>query len=171
MRKIVTTALIFALFVGITASSTRVGAQTIGPADVIQAAYAAVAENDIETAISYVADDMVLTLIPPQGMDGVFIGKDAVREWWTGLAADNGRAEFSNLTVAGNTATWPANWWSDTFDTMGIGPAEFEGVSVAQDGLLKSATWVFTEEVQTRLEWANRLAANEILIQRYMEEL
>ena len=126
-------------------------AQTANSGDIIQAAYAAVAENDIDTAMSYVAEDMVLTLIPPpRGMDGVFIGKDAVRDWWTGLAAANGRAEFSDVIVSGNRATWRAKWWADNFEAMGIAPAEFEGVSVTQNGLLKSATWVFTAEFLAR---------------------
>lgn len=172
MKNLSMIALVFMIFLGITASSTPVEAQVADPAVVIQAAYAAVAENDIDTAMSYVADDMVLTLIPPPpGMDGVFIGKEAIREWWTGLAADNGRAEFSHVTVSGNTASWRANWWSNTFDSMVASPAEFEGVSVAQDGLLKSATWVFTEEFQARLDRANRLAANETLAKRFLEEM
>lgn len=172
MKKLTLIALVFTLFLGMASSSTSVGAQSADPADVIQAAYAAVAEKDIDTAMTYAADDMVLTLIPPPpGMDGVFIGKEAVRAWWEGLTELNGRAEFSDVLVNGNQATWRAKWYADNFEAMGVGPAEFEGVSVAQNGLLKSATWVFTEEFQARLARANRLAANEQLATRYMQEL
>ncbi len=149
-----------------------VAAQTPDAGAVIQAAYAAVAEKDIETAMSYVADDMVLTLIPPPlGMDGVFVGKEAVRDWWEVLAADNGRAEFSDVMVSGSRVTWRAKWYADTFDALGVGPAEFEGVGVAQNGLLQSATWIFTEAFLARFEQANQLAANEALAHRYLEEM
>ena len=172
MKKRLLIPILFALVIGLTASSVPLLAQGQDPASVIQAAYTAVAENDIDTAMTYVADDMVLTIIPPPpGADGVFIGKEAIRAWWTGLAEDNGRTEFSNVTVSGNSAIWQASWRSDTFDSIGIGPAEFEGVNIAQNGLLKSATWIFTEDFLMRFERANRLAANEVLARRYMEEL
>jgi len=127
MKRFASTLLVIAILFGLGNGAMPAVAQTANPADVIQAAYAAVAEKDIDTAMTHVADDMVLTLIPPpSGMDGVFIGKDAVREWWTELAEDNGRAEFSNVTVSGNMATWQAKWWGDSFEALGVGPAQFE---------------------------------------------
>lgn len=160
------------VMLGVFVSSAPVAAQETDPAVVIQAVYEAVAAKDIDSALALVADDMVLTIIPaPRGTDGTFIGKEEIGSWYEGLAQDNGRAEFSHITVSGNCATWQARWWSDHFEQMGAGPAEFEGTNIVQGDLLKSATWVQTEAFLARLAGARVLEANKKLATRFMEEL
>jgi len=143
---------------GLLASSAPVAAQETNPAAVIKAVYDAVAAKDIDSAMALVADDMVLTIIPPPAAKpgGTFVGKEEIRNWYEGLAKGNGRAEFSNVTVSGNAATWKALWWGAYFEKLGVAPAEFEGVSIARGGLLKAATWILTEEFLARLEAATK---------------
>jgi ketosteroid isomerase-like protein len=155
MEKFSPATTVFVVMLGLLVSSSPVAAQETNPAAVIKAVYDAVAAKDIDSAMALVADDMVLTLIPPPpGLDGTFIGKEEIRNWLEGLAQNNGRAEFSDITVSGNAATWKARWWADSWEALGVGPAEFEGINIARGGLLKAATWVFTEEFSARLETA-----------------
>lgn len=167
MKKIVTLTTVFLVMLILLAASTPIAAQevpTMDPASVLKAVYAAVEAKDIDAAAELLADDVVLTLIPPPpGLDGVFIGKDAVRGWYEELAAGNGRFEIVDVTVSGNRASSKLKFWDDSFAAMGIAPAEFDGVSIAQGGKLKSATWVFTEEFLARFE----TAMNKDTVRRY----
>lgn len=143
-----------------------------GPADVVAAIYAAIGEKDVDAAVELLAEDAVLTLIPPPGpMDGTFIGKEEIGDWFAGLADDNGQSEFSNVSEMGNTASMNLSFTSGHFNNLGVSPAEFDGVAVVQDGLLKSVTWVMTPEFLAKLEPAEAREANRTAVVRYMEEL
>ena len=158
MKTFLLATTVFVIMLGLLASSAPVAAQETNPAAVIKAVYDAVAAKDIDSAMALVADDMVLTIIPPPAAKpgGTFVGKEEIRNWYEGLAKGNGRAEFSNVTVSGNAATWKALWWGAYFEKLGVAPAEFEGVSIARGGLLKAATWILTEEFLARLEAATK---------------
>ena len=172
MKKYLTVIVMLVVMLALLTTSSQVVAQEqkMGPDEVIQTVYEAVAAKDVDAAMELVAEDAVLVLIPPPaGLDGTFVGKEAIRDWWQGLAMDNGRAEFSNISVSGNAATWKAKWWSDHFEGLGVGPAEFEGVNIVQDGLFKSATWVFTEEFLAKMAAVEALEANKEIVRRYIE--
>ena len=163
MKNLLLTSMLLVMVFGLLASSAPVNAQEPDPGAVIQAAYDAIAAKDIDRALAMVSDDVVLLLIPPpEGHDGSFVGKEEVRTWWENLAQGNSRAEFSDITVSGNAATWKARWWSNYREGSGVAPVEFEGGNVVEDGLLKTITWVFTGEA---------LAANRTLAERFIEEV
>lgn len=172
MKKYLTVTVMLVVMLALLTTFTQVAAQEqeMGPDEVIQAVYEAVAAKDVDAAMELVAEDAVLVLIPPPaGLDGTFVGKAEIRDWWEGLAMDNGRAEFSDIAVSGNAATWKAKWWSGFFEGLGVGPAEFEGVNIVQDGLFKSATWVFTDEFLARMAAAEALAANKEIVRHYIK--
>ena len=161
MRELLIITTVFVILLGVFAVSVPVAAQEANPAEVIKAVYDAVAAKDIDRAMALVADDMVLTILPAPGAKpgGAFVGKEEIRKWYEGLAKGDGHAEFIDVTVSGNDATWKAHWWGTYFVNLGVAPAEFEGVSIAQGGLLKAATWVLTEAFQAKLEIAEAAAA------------
>ena len=173
MKNVLLTMLLFLMVAGLLASSAPAAAQEeADPAEVVQAIYDAIAAGDVDRAMSMVADDVVLLIIPlGEGFDGSFVGKEEVRAWWEGIAQENSRVEFSHITVSGNAATWQARFWDDYFEGLGIAPAEFEGGNVVEDGLLKSIVWVFTPEFLARMERAETLAANRTLAERFIEEV
>jgi len=172
MRIYLIVALLFMFVFGLLFAPTPVVAQDMDPADVVETIYGAIAENDVEAAVALLAEDAVLTLVPPPpGLDGVFIGKEEIGEWYEGLAADNGHSEFSNIAVNGNTATMNLLFFDDFFDSLGVSPAEFDGVVVVQDGLVKSLSWVNTPEFIAKMGAAMALMANETAVTRYFEEL
>jgi ketosteroid isomerase-like protein len=173
MEKFLPATTVFVVILGLLVSFAPVAAQETDPAAVIKAVYDAVAAKDIDSAMALVADDMVLTILPPPRAkpSGTFVGKEEIRNWFEGLAEGNGRAEFSDVTVSGTAATWKARWWGTDFVRLGIAPAEFEGVNIARGGLLRAATWILTEEFQARFQTAMVLETNKKLLTRYMEEL
>lgn len=174
MKKLITIITLFAvLLTMLTLPSSAVAQeQAMNPAEVVQAIYAAVAENDIDAAVAFLADDAVLTLVPPpEGLDGAFIGKEAIGAWYEELAAGNGRFELSNISVAGNMASLKLAFYDDFFTGLGIAPAEFDGVVVVQGGLVKSLSWVFTPEFAAKMDAAMAQQSIKALAERYMEEL
>lgn len=172
MQKYLTVTLLLAMVLGLFGASTAAVAQEMEPAAVVEAVYAAVSANDIEGAVALLADDAVLTLVPPpEGLDGTFVGKEEIGAWFESLAAENGRFEFSDVSVEGNTATMKLTFYSDFFDNAVAGPAEFDGAAVVQDGLWKSVSWVFTPEFVAEMDAAMERQANEALVERILTEI
>lgn len=172
MRKYLIVAMTIVLVFGAFVAAAPAAAQETDPAGVVEAIYAEIEDQDVDAAVALLAEDAVLTLVPPPaGLDGTFIGKAEIGEWYEGLAADNGRFEFSDISVNGNTATMKLLFYSGFFDSLGISPAEFDGVAVVQDGLLKSLSFVFTPEFGAKMGAAMGLAANETAATRYFKEL
>jgi ketosteroid isomerase-like protein len=175
MKKFMTFLVVFAVLLTALAASASVAAQeepAMGPAEVVQAIYAAVSAGDVDAAVELLAEEAVLTLIPPPGdLDGTFIGKEEIGDWYTGLVADNGRAEFSDVYVAGNMANMKLTWYGDHFSNLGVGPAEFDGAAVVQDGLLKSVSWVETPEFTAKVAAAMERQADAALVERILTEI
>ena len=101
--------LVVVLSLLVVAAGAAVHGEEMDAANVLRGVYGAIETKDIEAAMELVADNMVLAIIPPPpGMSGVFIGAEQNRAWFEALIADNGRAEFGDITVSGNGATWTA---------------------------------------------------------------
>jgi hypothetical protein len=62
-------------------------------------------------------------------------------------------------------------FYNDFFEGLGIAPAEFDGVAVVQDGLLKSLSWVFTPAFTAKMGAAMAQLETKAAAARYMEEL
>ena len=122
MKRFMTVITLFVVTLGMLMIPAGVGAQEelMNPAEVVEAIYAAVGEKDIDAAVALLAEDAVLTLVPPPaGSDGTFIGKEEIGDWYKGLADGNGRFEFSNVSVAGNTASMKLAFYDDFFEGSG----------------------------------------------------
>jgi ketosteroid isomerase-like protein len=143
--------------------------QQTDPAAVVEAAYAAVQANDLERAGTYLADDVVLVLVPPPpGTNGTFVGKDAVLGWFENLIKNNFAIEFSNADVSGNRVSITNRTW---VDDLPIAPVEFDGTGIVQDGLIKTLSWVITPDSMAKLEAAIAQLTIKAAAARYMEEL
>ena len=147
-------------------------AASMGPGDVIVAIYAALGEGDVDAALEFLADDAVLAIVPaPEGIDGTFVGKEEIGAWYEGLAAGNGRSEITDMMTAGNRVTMHLAFSDDYFDDLGIGPAEFDGAAVVQNGKVKSLSWVFTPEFMAKMDAAMATAAVRDVVTKYMDNL
>lgn len=175
MKKLLWLTLVGVVTLALLAASIPVAAQQapeMNAAEILTAVYDAVEANDLDAAVDLLADDFVLTLIPaPRDTNGVFIGKDAARSWYEVLAGGHGRFEISDVTVVGNRAVAKLLFWDEHFEEMGVAPAEYEGVSIAHHGKLKSLTWVESEAFAARRDAARKLAGNKDFVLRYFAAL
>ncbi len=174
MKQLIAVVLAFTVVLTVLAGSSAVAAQEseMDAAAVVEAVYAAVEAGDIEAAKEMLAEDAVLTLVPaPGGMDGTFVGKEEVGAWFENLAAESGRFEFSDVKADGNTATMKLAFYSDHFDNVVGGPAEFDGAAVVQDGMWKAVSWVFTPEFMAEMDAAMAQQADEALVERILTEI
>lgn len=131
---------------------TGLYAQETDPESIADALVEALMAKDVDAAIALLADDAVVTVIPPPtGTSGVFTGKEEIRAWYEQLVSWNFRAEISNFQVDGDRATWSTKAWADPYEPLGILPLEYHAEGVFRDGKIASYTDTMTEESVTKL--------------------
>ena len=171
MSRAVAICLVFVFALALLGPSVQAQTTEAEPQFLVEAVYDAVEAGDIDAALELLADDAVLTVLPaPDGQDdAAFVGKDEIRGWWEGLHADNPHAEFYDVTVTDNRATWKAEWWGDFFRSIDLAPAQFEGVAVIQDGKVSSMIWANTPEYVERMNQRMATLANKELARQYLK--
>jgi hypothetical protein len=131
---------------------TGLYAQDTEPESIAGALVEALMAKDIDAAMALLADDAVVTVIPPPtGTSGVFTGKEEIRAWYELLVSWNFRAEISNFQIEGDKATWTTRAWADPFEPLGILPLEYHAEGVFLQGKIASYTDTMTEDSVTRL--------------------
>ena len=122
-------------------------AQESDPLSVVNAWVAALNAGDIDGALSYVADDAVVTIVPPApGTSGVFTGKEEIRGWYEAIVGEHGVTTLSDCQVDGETVTCVNTYTADSITAMGLDSLVAEWVAVVRDGKLQSYSWTITEE-------------------------
>jgi hypothetical protein len=135
------------VFVVLLALPGTLCAQETDPMSVIDAWVAALNAGDIDGALSYLADDAVVTIVPPApGTSGVFAGKGEVRGWYEGIVGEHGVTTLSDCQADGETVTCVNTYTGDSFTSMGIDSVVGEWVAVVRDGKLQSYSWTMSEE-------------------------
>ncbi|MCB0117311.1 MAG: nuclear transport factor 2 family protein, partial [Caldilineaceae bacterium] len=163
--------LVFVLLLSLAplAASAQASADPQDPAEIIQSIYAALEGGDVDGAMEMVAEDAVLTLIPPPlGTDGTFVGADAIRDWYDSLVANNIRIEFSHVDVSGNMASMSMATW---VDDLPISPAFFDGSGIIQGGKLKALSWAMTPASMAALDAFAEKEATMALVASYFDDL
>ena len=169
MRKGMIVLITCALILGMFGAPVQAVDAPASPAAIIEAVYAAVEAQDLDTAGALLADDVVLVLIPPPpGTNGTFIGKDAVLDWYANLNRNNFAIELSNVEESGNRVTLTNLTW---VDDLPIAPVEFDGTGIVQNGLVKTLSWTITPATMAQLAAAMENVAIQDVIRRYLGEL
>jgi hypothetical protein len=122
-------------------------AQEPDPMSIINAWVEALNAGDIDAALSYLADDAVVQIVPSApGTSGVFTGKGEVRGWYETIVGQNGVTALSDCQVDGETVTCVNNYAEDSFRSLGIDIVVGEWVAVVREGKLQSYTFTMSEE-------------------------
>jgi hypothetical protein len=122
-------------------------AQEPDPVQMILDLNAAIEAGDIDGALEYVSDDIVMTLIPtPQDGKGVYTGKEEIGGRWEQVYALNPTHEIWGCETSGSATTCAASYDGDDSRPLGIGPLEFVLDFVVEDDLITSITWTLTDE-------------------------
>jgi ketosteroid isomerase-like protein len=122
-------------------------AQEPDPMSTISAWVEALNAGDIDGALSYLADDAVVQILPPApGTSGVFTGKEEVRGWYEAVVGQNGVTTLSDCQIEGETVTCVNTYAEDSFRSLGIDSVVGEWVAVVREGKLQSYTFTMSEE-------------------------
>ena len=122
-------------------------AQEPDPMPIIRAWVEALNAGEIDAALSYLADDAVVQIVPPApGTSGIFTGKDEVRGWYETVVGQNGVTVLTDCQVAGETVTCVNTYAEDSFRALGIDSVVGEWVAVVRDGKLQSYTFTMSDE-------------------------
>ena len=107
----------------------------------------ALAAGDIDTALSYLADDAIVAIIPagPDG-DGSYTGPAEIRGWYETIVGANGVGTLSECITDGENLTCFNTYTDDGLKSLGVDSIEGEWVAVFRDGKIQSYTFNITPE-------------------------
>jgi ketosteroid isomerase-like protein len=120
-------------------------AQETDPLTVINSWLEALNAGDVDTALSYLADD---AQIEP---DQVYSGKEEIRGWYENLVGGNGVSTVSDCQVDGETVTCNSTYSDDGLQAMGVDYLEGTLVLILQDGKIHSYTFTPSPESLAKL--------------------
>ena len=133
--------------VGLLALPGALYAQEPDPVSTISAWVEALNAGDIDSALSCLADDAVVQIVPAApGTSGIFTGKGEVRGWYETIVGQHGVTALSDCQVDGETVTCVNNYAEDSFRSLGIDFVVGEWVAVVREGKLQSYTFTMSDE-------------------------
>ena len=133
--------------VAMLALPVAVFAQETDPISVVNAWHDGLNEYDIDTALSYLAEGAVVTIVPPlDGGSGVYSGKEEIRGLYEGFVAANFSCALSDCQVDGETVTCIDTYTDDGLKAMGVDFIEGEWVAAVREGKIQSYTYTISAE-------------------------
>ena len=122
-------------------------AQEPDPMSIINSWVEALNAGDIDAALSYLADDAVVKIVPPApGTSGVFTGQEEIRGWYETVVGQQGVTTLSDCQVDGESVTCVNTYAEDSFRSLGIDSVVGEWVAVMREGKLQSYTFTMSDE-------------------------
>jgi ketosteroid isomerase-like protein len=127
-------------------------AQDTDPLSVVNAMHdALLIGHDIDEALSYLADDAVVTIVSPvEGMGGVYSGKEEVRGFWEAMVAANFSCVLSDCQVEGEIVSCINTYTDDGLRAAGVDFITGTWVATVRDGKVQSYTYTISEESLAR---------------------
>jgi hypothetical protein len=101
---------------------------------------------DIDGALSYLADDAVVTIVYPLEGGGVYTGKEEIRGFWEGMVAANFSCVLSDCQVEGETVSCINTYSDDDLKAMGLDSVQGTWVATVRDGKVQSYTYTISAE-------------------------
>ena len=119
--------------------------------------------GDVEGALAFLADNAVIQLVPPpvEEDDGVFTGKEEIRDWYETLVSLHGKGELSDIEVEGDQVTAILTYSDDSLKQIGVDSIDNEWVVSIQDGKIQGYTATLTEASLAELMAAMAAAQGE----------
>jgi ketosteroid isomerase-like protein len=117
------------------------------PQDIFDAWQEDLNKGDIEAALSHLADDVVVSVVPagPDG-DGMYEGQDEVRGWYETIVAGKGAGTLSDCQADGDTFTCVSSYADEGLKAMGVDFIQGSWVAVVHDGKIQSYTFTISPE-------------------------
>lgn len=99
-------------------------------------------KGDINTALSYLAEDARVTIVPPAEGDGVYNGHSEIRGWYEIIASGKGSGSLSDCKTGSDTITCISTYSDEGLKALGVDSIEGEWVATIKNG--KIQTYTFT---------------------------
>jgi hypothetical protein len=117
------------------------------PQKVAESWQAALNSGDVDAALSYLAEEVSVRVIPPGPEDdGVYTGKEETRGWYETIVAQKGSGALSNCVLSGETLTCDSTYSDEGLEAMGVDFVEGSWVGVVRDGKIESYVFTMTPE-------------------------
>jgi hypothetical protein len=110
------------------------------PQEAINSWQEAMNAGDMDKALSYLAEDAVVTIIPAMEGDGVYSGHAEIRGWYEPLLASKGVTTLSDCNVDGEIVTCLETYTDEGLKSMGVDFIEGEFVAAVSDGKIQTYT-------------------------------
>jgi len=110
------------------------------PQEVINLWQKAMNAGDMDKALSYLAEDAVITIIPAMEGDGIYNGHTEIRSWYEPLLASKGLTALSDCDVDGETITCLDTYADEGLKSVGVDFIEGDFIAVVSDGKIQSYT-------------------------------
>ncbi|MCC6569024.1 MAG: nuclear transport factor 2 family protein [Anaerolineales bacterium] len=122
------------------------------PQDVVYLWQDALNKGDIDLALSYLAQDAVVTISPagPEG-DAVFTGHAEIRGWYETLTAGKGVTTLSDCKADGETITCLDTYTDEGLKSLGVDFIEGDWVATVRDGKIQAYKFTMTPESLAKL--------------------
>ncbi len=103
------------------------------PQNVINAWQEAMNKGDIDLALSYLAQDATVTIVPAFDGDGIYNGRSEIRSWYEMLAGGKGLTTLSDCKKNGDTITCLDTYADEGLKSIGVDFLESDFVVVVRD--------------------------------------
>ena len=133
---------------------TTVGSSVnVQPESIVQGFIDAQNAGDVEGALTLLADEAVIQLVPPpiEGDDGIFTGKEEIRAWYDNLASLHGAGEINDVNVEGDQVSAILTYTDDSLKQIGVESIDNQCVVTIQDGKIQGYTATLTEASLAKL--------------------
>jgi len=111
---------------------------------VIESLDQALNTRDISNAITYFADDAIVTVGPDPGT--LYRGKDEINAWMDSFLTPNFRVDSDNFSIEGDGLRWDVKDSSDRFAALGADPVEAVARATFSGGKIKTLQIDMTDE-------------------------
>jgi hypothetical protein len=116
------------------------------PQSVVDSWAEAMNAGDMDKALSYLAEDAVVTIVPAMEGDGVYNGHAEIRGWYEPLLSSKGVTILSECSLDGETLTCLDTYADEGLKSMGVDFLEGEFVAVVREGKIQSYMLTITPE-------------------------
>lgn len=117
------------------------------PLDVANEWQAALNKGDIDAALSFLADDATVSIVPPgPDGDGIYNGHAEIRGWYETIVAAKGLGSLRDCKADGETLTCLSTYTDEGLKSMGVDSIEGSWVAKIRDGRIQSYTFTISPE-------------------------
>ncbi|OGN98301.1 MAG: hypothetical protein A2Z71_03000 [Chloroflexi bacterium RBG_13_50_21] len=116
------------------------------PQEMVNSWQEALNKGDINAALSFLAEDAKVTIVPPAEGDGVYNGHTEIRGWYETIVAGKGSGSLRDCETASETITCLSTYSDEGLKAMGVDFIEGEWLASVRDGKIQSYTFTITPD-------------------------